>query len=82
MSRADIATIAFAFRLLPEPRHRAAPLRMAMGRPLSPPRYRATWTHGGALGQGLSDPKQKKLPCQLFDPLEVPQWHLPVVTGP
>ena len=27
-------------------------------------------------GSGLSDPKQKKLPCQLFDPLEVPLRRL------
>jgi hypothetical protein len=69
------AAVTLALELLREPHHRATLLRLAMGRPMSPTRWRATSRTGEALGQGLSDLKQKKLPCQLFNSPVVPQWR-------
>ncbi len=65
MTRADIANVTLALRLLPDPQHRATLLRLAMGRPMSPTRYRATSRTGGALGQGLSDLKQFSFPLEV-----------------
>lgn len=65
MTRTDIAHVILALRILQSPRHRQTLIRLAMGRPLSPTRYRATWTHGGALGQGLSGPKQFSFPLEV-----------------
>jgi hypothetical protein len=52
MTRADIATIAFALAVLQSPRHRQSLIRMALGAPLPPTRWRATWTRGDGTGQG------------------------------
>ena len=83
MSTQDIRFVILALRILQSPRHRQTLVRLAMGRPMSPTRYRATSRNGDGTGSGLVIPRNNYGAFSEFLTFgQVLQWHLPVVTGP
>jgi len=65
MTSQTLAFVALALELLREPHHRATLIRLAASAHALPTRWRASWSTGGALGQGLSDLKQFSFPLEV-----------------
>ena len=59
------------------------PLRLAMGWPMPPTRWRATSRNGEGMGMGLVRTENKtRVPAGCSVSLQVPRSSLPAVTGP